>query len=345
MSESVKSLGLLADLMKLTADGSDDKILAGCAAVLKLYPVSRAVDAGAPTHRAVFVLLRSATADLDSEDKEHVKYAKAGAAIAGIYPRNTGQGVRFDAGWQARLKAAGNILGCTGRTAENKVDRYCQAYEHAIYDYVYKLSREPTLLIEFLVACGINGDDAARLTGVPASTDQPPRPDHQSLVDDGSLHARLARQIALSGLVRRALDGSRTSCEARDRAFYTSDLLLALLDMPRSRTADCFEETRVGLVRDMRKWLSEMNPAQVHPFQPFEWIERPDVQAAQDLAILDASPVVTEIYLLLGVLGSESGTRGRLEKFLGSEDYNRLYAVTNARRRRPPDVLRTPGPG
>ena len=157
-----------------------------------------------------------------------------------------------------------------------------------------------------------------------------------------------ARQIQLSGAVRQALDAARTSCEAKHRAFYTPDLLLALLDMPRSRTTSCFDETRAGLAGDVRERLSRringLNTNPVHPSHPFEWPERPEVQVAQDLAALDRSPVVTEIYLLLGVLGSESSTRTELEEHLGSDDYDRLCAITNGRRPHPPDGLRTPGP-
>ncbi len=68
---------------------------------------------------------------------------------------------------------------------------------------------------------------------------------------------------------------------------------------------------RVWLVswERLSRRMNGLNTNPVHPSHPFEWPERPEVQVAQDLAALDRSPVVTEIYLLLGVLGSESSTR------------------------------------
>jgi hypothetical protein len=348
MVASGDNSSLLDDLMRLTETGSDDTALAGCAALLTLQPVSQAIGAGAPARRAVLVILKKAAEVVDVEDKEHAKNVRAAAALTGVYPRNVGgQGKKSSAGPGARSKEAGEILGCTAKTASTKIRVCCEAYEHAVYDYVSKLSREPTQLEDFLVACGINGDDAARLARVPASTPPLTRTDHQSSADDGNLHARLARSIPLSGVVRLSLDAAVALCRARNRSFYTPDLLIALLDMPRGRTADCFDETRAGLARRVHEALDadlrKMNPSQVLPFQPFEWTERPDVRLAQDLALVDASAVVTEIYLLLGVLGSDSGTRRRLIELLEPEGYDRLCAIANDRRNRPPDVLKTPG--
>ena len=128
--------------------------------------------------------------------------------------------------------------------------------------------------------------------------------------------------------------------------FFTPDLLLALLDIPNSRTVECFDEVQAGLGRRVREWLSRnvsaLNASPVRPFEPFEWTERQDIQLAQDLALIDGAAAVSEVYLLLGVLGSESGTRQQLAALLGP-DYDRLYEVASQRRRCPAQVLKTPG--
>jgi hypothetical protein len=346
MSQADTKAGLVQDLSELARRGSGDQVLNACATLLSLRPVVLAIQGGAVADVAVRTLLEMAA----SRASDSQRFVRAAAALTGIDPPDIGRGVRSDPGPGQRQQRAGAILGGLGeRAVRDNQQRYFMEYAGVVLRFVRVASQDHRLMQTFLVQCGVVAADAARLSGVSALTTPPSRPDHQSLTDDGSLHARLARSIPLSGAVRQVLDAAYTSCEARSRAFYTSDLLLALLEIPNGRTAACFEVAETGLSQRVRERLSQdlnaLSAGQADPFQPFEWTERPDVQLAQDLALADRSAVVTEVYLLLGVLGSEDSTRGRLAEFLGSDDYDRLYAIANARRLRPPDVLRTPGPG
>lgn len=240
----------------------------------------------------------------------------------------------------------------------NKRQRCLEEYVGAVLAFLRAVAQDDRLLEDYLIQCGVSiqpsvGDGhPVRLGGVltpasPVPATRPSGPNHLSPtlaahVDDG-LRVRLARGIPL-------LDAARSPCDGRNRAFYTPDLLLALLDMPNSRAAECFGEAQAGLTPQVRDWLSPsrspsaVSLSQAHPFQPFEWTGRPDVQLAQDLALMDGAAAVTEVYLLLGVLGSQSSTRERLTVFLGPSS-DRLHTVLNTRRRHPAQVLKTPGPG
>lgn len=353
MSQAEIRAGLIADLARLARDGSGSPVLEACTTLLSLRPVSLAVEAGALAAVAARNLLDTVAQRAVTTQT----YLRAAAALTGVDPPDTNRGVKGEPRLQ-RLEQAGNILGVGARVmrGEQKQQRCYQEYAEAVLGFVRAAGQDQTVMESYLLQCGITDDVAALLVGrvaAPALTAGEPRSDKSQqpeLASDSepARSAHFARLIPLSGLVRQAMDAARTSCKARNRAFYTPDLLLALLDMPRSRTADCFEEVQPGLARRVQDWLShslsDMNPAQAHPFQPFEWTERADVQVAQDLAALDGSAVVSEVYLLLGVLGSESGTRERLVELLGL-GYDRLAEVAGARRRHPLHVLRTPGPG
>jgi hypothetical protein len=176
MPEADNNADLIANLVTLTEDGSSNETLAKCSAVLNLPPVARAFNAGAPAHRAVLVMLKNAAKVEDVQEVEHAKQIEAAAAWTGICPRNTGKGRKYDAGQGARRKAAAEILKRDERTLRGKEDQYCQAYEHAVYDYSYKLSRNPSLLVDFLVECSISTSEAAALASIKQhDSDKPER--------------------------------------------------------------------------------------------------------------------------------------------------------------------------
>jgi len=162
----------------------------------------------------------------------------------------------------------------------------------------------------------------------------------------GSDHCMpLARDLPLAGLVREALDAARAACAARGRAFYTPDLLHALFDIPGSGISACFDDAQPGMASRVRDWLVQsvnaLTQGRPAPFRPFEWIERPEVQRAADLAATDGAAVVTEVYLLVGVLEGASTTREQLAEIPGL-DLDHVKQVANERRRNSASVLKTP---
>jgi hypothetical protein len=351
MSQAQDQAGLIEDLARLARKGSGDHVLEACTTLMSLRPVSLAVQGGALASLAGRTLL-----ELVARDVKSSLHVRAAAALTGVDPPDTGRGVRSDSGPGPRQEEAGRILGGlsarTMRQAQH-AQRCYREYANAILGFVRAASHDHQLLDSYLAQCGVN-DDVGATTNPPevASTHTPSRSSRSGrsssgTADDGSgSHARLARLVSLSGVVREALDAARTSCAARGRPFYTPDLLIALLDIPNSRTAQCLEEVQPGLAQRVREWLDKslraVSEGRESLFHSFEWNERPDVQLAQDLAFSDGMAVVTEVYMLLGVLGSESNTRSRLAVFLGPV-YDHLCVAANARRRSNEHVLKTPG--
>lgn len=156
-----------------------------------------------------------------------------------------------------------------------------------------------------------------------------------------NLHAHLPQ---LSGEVREVLDAARDACKARRRRVYTFDVLLALLDMPSGRVRTCFEDAVSGLSRRVRDELIAM-PApgkQVHPFVPFDWFERDDVQLACEYAAADARPVISELHLLLAILDGQSATNRWLKRCCVHE--HAQVRVLADRRRNGPGTIKSPTP-
>jgi hypothetical protein len=128
--------------------------------------------------------------------------------------------------------------------------------------------------------------------------------------------------IPLAGEVRAALDRQRQYCQAVGRAFFTPDLLVALLDMPGRRVVFCFENAHPngrGLIGELRRWVAGLRVEDAGPFVPFNWTKRPDIRRAQDIAAGFGAPAVTDALLLLGVLETESKTRADLAAQFGGD--------------------------
>ena len=141
----------------------------------------------------------------------------------------------------------------------------------------------------------------------------------------------LARFIPLAGSVEAVLDEARNICSAADRAFFTSDLLLALFGVPGGRVARCFDAVEPGsadrLLSELRRYTARLRPDMCGRYVPFRWTERADVYRAQQLAWQARARAVTDVHLLLGVLDSDSNTRRQLAaQFGGDVDTLRMKA-------------------
>jgi hypothetical protein len=150
-------------------------------------------------------------------------------------------------------------------------------------------------------------------------------------VRDESIISGLARLVPLPPALYQALDRARASCELANKQFFTPNLLLALLDLPGGRVARCFDVLQPGLADKLRKGLQEYLATTAYDrsfphFKPFDWIERPEVQRAQELALQAGQPAVNDVHLLAGVLECESNTRDQLVDILGS-DFDRLRQI------------------
>jgi hypothetical protein len=150
-------------------------------------------------------------------------------------------------------------------------------------------------------------------------------------VRDGSIISGLARLVALAPTLHQALNRARASCELANKQFFTPNLLLALLDLPGGRVAQCFDALQPGLAGKLRKGLQGYLATTAYDrsfphFEPFDWIERPEVRRAQELALQAGQPAVNDVHLLAGVLECESNTRDQLVDILGS-DFDRLRQI------------------
>jgi hypothetical protein len=127
------------------------------------------------------------------------------------------------------------------------------------------------------------------------------------------------------------------ACKLADHAFATPHMLLALLEIPGSRAAACFELAQGGLAEHFRQGLrGDMQRIYQKggqpPFRPFEWIERFEVRRGIELAIQFQAPRVSEAYILLGILENQSSKmRQAMAEHLGPVLYERLCRAARAR--------------
>jgi hypothetical protein len=156
---------------------------------------------------------------------------------------------------------------------------------------------------------------------------------------------RLTRLVPIAGDLRHALNDARLKCRMADRAFYTPDVLLALLEMPEGRVTRCFEAVRNGLGQEidlrLRGYAAGLTRDAAGPYVDFDWTERDDVRRAQQLAWQDGASTVNDAYLLLGVLDTPSNTQRQLANLLGSDSERLRDAVL--RLRKEPGRSGTPG--
>ncbi|MEU0885857.1 hypothetical protein ABZ345_45400 [Lentzea sp. NPDC005914] len=147
-----------------------------------------------------------------------------------------------------------------------------------------------------------------------------------------SPEALTANLLVLSGEVEPAMEAARSACRERNRQFYTSDTLLALLDMPNGRVRDCFAlDGAADWSRQVRQKLLTMSLPDGDRFAEFKWIERKEFHRALQYATSDGSPVVNEFHLLLAIFDGTSETNANLQRLL-QHDYAKVRAAVERRR-------------
>jgi hypothetical protein len=129
--------------------------------------------------------------------------------------------------------------------------------------------------------------------------------------------------IPIAEPLHRTLNGARQTARTTGRAFVTPHMLLALLQQRDSLTRDALDYTRQGLAREIYESLTAyLANASLGRFADFDWRERDDVRAAQVAAARKGSLVITEGYLLVGILETPSNTQRQLVAWLGPKLIN-----------------------
>lgn len=276
-----------------------------CPTLLSLEPVKIADREGALLTTAIRVLLETVASDDQERD------VRAGAALAGIAPPHTGKGVRLEPGAGERDSNAGSILGRVGKTAYTHRLKYFRAYARAVMTYAQHAGRYPDVLAAYLKAVGLDEPTISRVI----KRSQTPT----SNLDHLGATARLAPAptIPYSSPLIKALEAARVACETADNKLFTPHLLFALLEMPQSKAARCFNLVQPGLAQRLRLGLrayiaSAIVNEQFPAFEPFDWADRADFKRAQEVAASLGALTLTDLHLLLGMLESESSTRQQL---------------------------------
>lgn len=151
------------------------------------------------------------------------------------------------------------------------------------------------------------------------------------------LNARLVRAIPISGALSAQLEVARAASREVDLPFRTPNLLLLLLEARGGLAVGVMNGVSEGLGdrlrRSIRRYVDEEQRILEggNRFVPFDWLEREDVRLAQKEAFDDGYPVVTEKYLLLGVLQADSNT----SRFLRGELRDKFQEVLDAVRSMP----------
>lgn len=137
-----------------------------------------------------------------------------------------------------------------------------------------------------------------------------------------------ALRIPIDERVLALLDLAKREMARQNLRFLTPSLLLVLLGL--NRPVSCFERVRPGLSSILRKrllhYVSEKLPCEGLSFVPFEWGDLDQVKKAEEFALLDQSPVITDKHLLLGVIESGGSTIRSLQSVL-KEDFSKLVEV------------------
>jgi hypothetical protein len=301
---------------------------------------------------------------LNSQGRHEVA---AAGALTGIEPRNlAGRGARGHPGRGVRKRAAyekflankpkstpgrkpqtsaeskfRNLSEATKYDGKSEKDAAYRAYAIAILEYVGPL--RDGALDSFYTACR---KDYGSVLGLDADTEA--EGDAASFSRDSAtlsaLETATLLRVPLTARVQFALDAVRLACSANGRAVYTSDVLLALLEMSGGRVGNCFNEISTGLARRVHDWLVQefghITPGTGHPFQAFVWPERPEIRRAQSLALEDEG-VVTDMHLLVAIMEGDSTTKKSLRELLGP-DFHRLLIIARRSSHDGLPALKTP---
>lgn len=139
----------------------------------------------------------------------------------------------------------------------------------------------------------------------------------------------LASLLPFSAALAGCLENSRKACEAAGTWYYTSHLLLALLQMPGSVALRCLDAARpglgVGARASLTAWAAQLKSTDNRVFEPFLWRQQDCVQLAQELAFRLGHPVVYPAALFVGVLDDPaSETVASLRRRMTPEEFERL---------------------
>jgi hypothetical protein len=135
-------------------------------------------------------------------------------------------------------------------------------------------------------------------------------------------------RIPIEERVLAILELSKKDMARQDLRFLTPSLLLVLLGL--NRPASCFERVKPGLSTDLRQrllhYVTKKLPGEGLKFVPFQWSDLDQVKRAEEAALLDKSPLITDKHLLLGVLESGGSTVRSLQSIL-KDDFSRLVRI------------------
>jgi hypothetical protein len=120
------------------------------------------------------------------------------------------------------------------------------------------------------------------------------------------------------------LEIEKERCRERNIGFYTPNLLSLLLSPPTSLPRRIFERAVPDKAAELIKKLRSYTPPEEQEFTEFDWYDRRDVQAARHRAQEEGKEVIDGRLLLLGILATESETRGELIHVLGQDGFERL---------------------
>ncbi len=150
-----------------------------------------------------------------------------------------------------------------------------------------------------------------------------------------------AARLPIEPRVLDALDRERMTCRVTDSAFYTPQVLLALLSL-HSITWTCFNRTAPGLANRVQRELQHYVQTRRQPYVAFDWRDRLELQIAQSLSFSDGRESVAESYVLSGVLKAPSQTKQQLQQQLKGSF--RVLCSLAAETRGRTAVSATPGP-
>ena len=142
------------------------------------------------------------------------------------------------------------------------------------------------------------------------------------------------KHIPFTSAVGQVLHAASARAQFNGRRFLTTDVLLAVLDLPDSAVEKCFDRFSPGLADQVQLRLrnaleTATNSPDYPKWQPFNFDLRPEVLRARELAAEGRDPEVTELHLLLGILDNErSRTQQELAALLSPEGLNRLRSIT-----------------
>lgn len=163
----------------------------------------------------------------------------------------------------------------------------------------------------------------------------------KGLIDTKHQNESEDREVRLDPNLLALLSIEKTRCRERDLAFFTPNLLLALLG-PRAGIAHrLLDRTCPGSAESIVDGLRRYEPVDSSgkvPFTDFEWHDRDDVRAASRRAKQDGRATIDGRYLLLGFLDTESQTRNELRRTLGDDGFERFAKAAES-----PEIPGTPG--